>query len=536
MIARRPAMKKSSRPVAAVLLAALVCASLAASPAGTPVASAEGKNKLLQRAERELREGNFEEAEKVYREALAKDKQSDAARLGLSRALIKQRKNQDAFDQAARVIASDPLSARAHALLGTALLNSGDFRVSVEEFRTALSIKSDDAIAVAGLAMVDFHENRLQESLEGLRRASFIDPYEPDYLFSLGQVAARSERYKEAADAYERFLRIAPRTDTDRRERIRGLVEFLRYLGSQGGLLRPEGPSRNRIPFELVNNRPVLHVRVNNSKETLRFVLDSGAGMCVLSTGAAERMGLKPVARGGMARAIGGRFEIVYGFLQSLHVGDVRVDNVPVYIRKFFNEQEPVDGYIGLTVISKYFTSVDYGKRELTMLRGGEVPQYDPKAPPPGIEVPIRVTSSGFWSGEVKFDELESPSNFIIDTGASISVISEALALRLEARARYALVSRIKVYGAAGVADDVQMVRIPRIHLGPLPQRNVTAALIDMDAINETAGFEQTGIVGGNILRHFRVTFDFSRSVVRLEPINATPDDTKASGVVTSQS
>lgn len=526
-------MRKLSRAAAAALAALVLCAALVAAPAP---ALAEGKDKLIQRAERELRDGNFEEAERVFREALAKDKQSDAARLGLSRALLKQRKNQDAFDQAARVVAQDPLSARAHALLGMALLNSGDFRVSVEEFRTSLSLRSDDAVAVAGLAMVDFHENRLQESIEGLRRATFIDPYEPDYLFSLGQVAARSERYKEAADAYERFLRVAPRTDTDRRERIRGLIDFLRYLGTQGGLLRPEGPSRNVIPFELVNNRPVLKVRVNGSRETLRFVLDSGAGMCVLSTGAAEKMGLRPVARGGMARAIGGRFEIVYGFLQSLHIEDVRVENVPVYIRKFFNEQEPVDGYVGLTVISKYLTSVDYGRRELTMLRGDEVPQYDPKSPPPGIEVPIRVTSSGFWSGEVKFDELEKPSNFIIDTGASVSVISQALAARLEALDRYQKVSRIKVYGAAGVAEDVQMLNLPRLHIGPLPQRNVAAAVIDMDAINETSGFEQTGIVGGNILRHFRVTFDFSRAVVRLEPIATKPSDDKANGVVTSQS
>ena len=34
-------------------------------------------------------------------------------------------------------------------------------------------------------------------------------------------------------------------------------------------------------------------MRVNGSKETLRFVIDSGAGMCVISTRAAERVGLK---------------------------------------------------------------------------------------------------------------------------------------------------------------------------------------------------------------------------------------------------
>ncbi|HEX5709238.1 MAG TPA: retropepsin-like aspartic protease, partial [Pyrinomonadaceae bacterium] len=152
-------------------------------------------------------------------------------------------------------------------------------------------------------------------------------------------------------------------------------------------------------------------------------------------------------------------------------------------------------------------------------------------------EIPFRSTSSGFLSGEVQVEGVSRPFNFIIDTGASISVISEALATRLEALDRYQKVSRIKVYGAAGVAEDVQMLNIPHVRIGPIPQRNVAAAVIDMDAINETSGFEQTGIVGGNILRHFRVTFDFSRAVVRLEPLNATPPAEKPSGgVVTSQS
>ena len=45
------------------------------------------------------------------------------------------------------------------------------------------------------------------------------------------------------------------------------------------------------------------------------------------------------------------------------------------------------------------------------------------------------------------------------------------------------------------------------------------------------------GIVGGNILRHYRVTFDFARSVIRLEPVaGPSPDDTKSKPVVTSQS
>src|SRR5207237_8729351 len=166
----------------------------------------------------------------------------------------------------------------------------------------------------------------------------------PDYVFSLGQAAACAERYKEAADSYECFLIIAPRTDADRRARIRGLIDFLRYLGQQSSLYDLAGADRTVLEFEHRDNRPIVKVRINGSKDYLRFVLDTGSGMSVLSAETARKLGLKPVARGGLARAVGGggRFEIVYGYLSSLDIGEVRLTNFPVDIRHFFDDRNPV--------------------------------------------------------------------------------------------------------------------------------------------------------------------------------------------------
>ncbi|HVQ38779.1 MAG TPA: tetratricopeptide repeat protein, partial [Pyrinomonadaceae bacterium] len=164
------------------------------------LAATPGDSKALRRADRALRDGEYETAEKMFRELLTKDNHDNPARLGLSFALLKQRLLQEAYDHAARVVLADPLSARAHALMGAAVLASGDFRSSVEEFRTALSLQENESLAIAGLAMVDFYENRLDLALKGLRRAVDIDSEEPDYIFNLGQASARSERYKEAAD------------------------------------------------------------------------------------------------------------------------------------------------------------------------------------------------------------------------------------------------------------------------------------------------------------------------------------------------
>jgi predicted aspartyl protease/Flp pilus assembly protein TadD len=527
--------KSSLARVAVGSLAAIVICCVLPSAAAASVVS---DKKTLNKASKAMRNGEFQIAEKIFRDLLVKDGHDNEARLGLSLALLKQRDLQGAYDNAARVILLDPLSARAHALLGAATLMGGDFRNSFEEFRTALTLSEDEAMAVAGLAMIDFYENRLELAIRGLRRAAGLDSNEPDYIFNLAQAAARTERYKEAADAYERFLSIAPKTDEDRRARIRGLIDFLRYLGRQSSLYVPTGANRTVVGFEAFDNRPILQVRVNGHKNPLRFVLDTGSGMSVISDATAKKLGLNPVARGGLARAVGGggKFEIVYGYLSSVEMGEVRLENVPVYIRRFYDEKNPVDGYIGLSLISKFVASLDYGQRTFTLVRqrsenGSGWTTIDrasnPNAPETVVaaankhEIPLRTTSSGFLSGEVGLEGFEKPLNFIIDTGASVSVVSQRLA-EFEPITAYMQPTKMRVFGAAGVTENVDTVLLPKVMLGALTREKISAAVLDMDPVNETAGFTQNGILGGNFLRHFRVSFDFARGVIRLEPLDET--------------
>jgi predicted aspartyl protease len=244
------------------------------------------------------------------------------------------------------------------------------------------------------------------------------------------------------------------------------------------------------------------------------------------------------VARGGLARAVGGggKFEIVYGFLSSVEVGDVRVERVPVYIRQFHDAKVEVDGYLGLSVISSFISTVDYGNNTFSMIRNSEASvarqdmkfAQDPYQRRGVIEIPVRTTASGFITGELRLDGIDRPQNFIIDTGASITVVSQKLAER-EEMAAYLQKARMRVFGAAGVADDVKIVLLPRVALGPLVRENIRAAVLDLEPLNETAGFTQDGILGANFLRHFRVAFDFQRGVIRLEPLGQTVDDREIS-------
>lgn len=507
-------------------------------------ALAESRGKALKRAQGELRKANFDVAEKIFRELIAQDQSDKEARLGLSFALMKQLKLQDAYEQAAVVIAADPLNARGFALLGTALLRSGEFRNSVEALYTAAKFNNREALALAGLSEIEYFENRSRNAYEGLRRAIALDPLEPDYYVSLARACSRLEYYGEAADAYQRFLDVAPKTDAERRARIRGLIDFYRYLGTTK-INRASGKEVSVISFDLINNRPFINLTING-KGPLRFVIDSGASLSVLSDKAAAMLGIKPVAKGGNARAVGGTgtFPIVYGLLDSLVIGDARIETVPIYIRTVHStadtpEAERADGYIGLSVLSNYAVTLDYQTKQMTLDRtpireepavakapDGTLPEMG-KADTAkvvtgsledGFEIPIRSTSGGLASAEAHLPTMERPLNFIIDTGATTTVVSKAAVKRHQLEGMKLAGETVRVIGAAGVEEGVEALGLSTLTVNGLRKRNGRAVILDLEAVNETSGFEQHGILGGDYLSHFRVVLDLRRHHFRLTP------------------
>lgn len=511
--------------VRALLLSCLILSASAA-------VLAESRGKELKLASREIRRGNFGEAEKIYRRLIERSPEDKEARLGLSFALIKQIRLQEAYEEAAQVIAADALNSRALALLGTALLRSGEFRNSVESFQTALKFNDREALALAGLSEVAYYENRSRLAYEGIKRAILLDPQEPDYYISLARICSRLELYREAADAYQRFLEIAPKTDEERRARIKGLIDFYRYLGATK-LHRLSGEEVSQIPFELRGNRPFINIKVND-KGPMRFVIDTGASLSVISDKMAERLGIRPVARGGNARAVGGlgSFPIIYGLLNSITIGEIKIEMVPVYIRTVHGtpdtpENERADGYLGLSVLSNFLVTIDYQAAILTLDR--TTPRNEPEAvqntaltsagvESPQVDIPIRSTSGGLASAEAHLPYTSRPLNFIIDTGASATVISKNAVKRHNLEGLKLEGMRFRVIGAAGVEEGVEAIGLSTLTVNGLRQSNARALILDLDAVNEASGFEQHGILGGDFLRHFRVELDLRRFRLHLTP------------------
>jgi thioredoxin-like negative regulator of GroEL/predicted aspartyl protease len=473
---------------------------------------------LLKQGDKLVRRGEYFEAEKIFKRAIEINPSHSGAKLKLALIHIKQRRLSEAFDLSFPIATAEPSNSNAFAVLGATLLSAGKFREARAVFVNSLRLNKKEALAWAGYGMLDFYENRILDSLGNLQQAVFYDADEPDYYFALAQVSARAERYKEAADAYYRYLSLSRNTDDDRRARIRGLINFLRFLGQKQTLYVTTGEAETSVPIKVVGNRPVIELRVNDQDRPLKFVLDTGSGICVISDKTAKHLNIEPITRGGYAKGIGGngRFEIVYGFLKEVEIGDVGIRNVPVYIRKFHSDVDDIDGYIGLSLISKFLTTIDYGALTFSLTKKDSSASSKSDA---GVSLPLRLTSSGFLSGEVKLEGINEPLNFIVDTGASVSVISDAVANN-GGISSFAKSEKMRVVGSAGITDDVPSFLLPRVSFGSHSRKSIMAIALDLDTINEASGFEQAGILGGNFLRNYRMTFDFKNSKVTFVPIN----------------
>jgi len=85
----------------------------------------------------------------------------------------------------------------------------------------------------------------------------------------------------------------------------------------------------------------------------------------------------------------------------------------------------------------------------------------------------------------------------------------------------------LAVVVVAGIAENVKTLMLPSVTLGSLEKKKISAAVLDLEPVNETSGFRQSGILGSNFLHHFRVIFDFQRGVIRLEPLDQTAKGTE---------
>jgi len=247
----------------------------------------------------------------------------------------------------------------------------------------------------------------------------------------------------------------------------------------------------------------------------LPFVLDTGAGPCLLSPDLAARA--KVAARGReTATGAGGPLEVELGTAGVLAVGDAEVRDVPVAITEELARigkavGASIEGDVGYGFLKEFRLTIDYQRSRVTLARPENPSGGAPAAG--GVPFDLVAEEKPLVLVAVRLGE-EGPFQFALDTGASMTVVSPEVARGLGAGAR----RPAKMLGGGGRVAGLSGA-VARVRVGEQDGREVGVVIGPfLGPLSEVVGARLDGILGYNFLRRFRVTIDYPARHLVLEP------------------
>jgi Aspartyl protease/PDZ domain len=271
---------------------------------------------------------------------------------------------------------------------------------------------------------------------------------------------------------------------------------------SVGSASAQPAPAVITLALDFTGSTPLLAVRVNGGAPGW-FIVDSGASTCVLDDALAKRLRLTPVDTGTATGAGKGtvpsrnyRSEAV-----SFRAGLARF-TCPRVISLDLSGQPAIlgrriDGVLGTGFLSQHVVELDY---ETATLRLHPRDGFEYRGP--GESLPLtfenhvphvvaRLTVAGVAPAE---------RTLLIDTGSQDAVDDDLL---LQSKKPLA-----EVEGGVGLGQTyrVSFGSFPQVRLGSFELANVPAVAPGVP------------LIGGEVLRRFRIFFDYARSRMILEP------------------
>ncbi|HVF47026.1 MAG TPA: retropepsin-like aspartic protease [Pyrinomonadaceae bacterium] len=275
----------------------------------------------------------------------------------------------------------------------------------------------------------------------------------------------------------------------------------------------PSGRAALRIPIEVDNNIIILSASVNG-KPPIRLIFDTGASHTVINADRADQLGIKGSERVS-GTATGGAIEGTMATGVKIAIAGVEVSNQPVGLISM--PRVPgfdFDGVIGFDFIRAFVVQIDYVNKVMDLYDARSY-RYRGK----GILIPLSLKGRRTPLMSASFIFGNGPSSrakLELDTGAD-----NAFLLYYPFVEKHSLLKTSKDLAAnagrgAGGETERLIGQAKQVTFGPLAFNNVPV-LFSLQKEGLEEGGSVDGIIGGEVLRRFKVIIDYSRSRMILE-------------------
>jgi len=268
----------------------------------------------------------------------------------------------------------------------------------------------------------------------------------------------------------------------------------------------PTTPIFTRVHFELIDNRIFVNAMING-KGPYKLMFDSGASFAV-SKILSDELGLKlgdPFPIGGVGQ---NQQQAWWTTVDTFQLGKLRMQNQQFLVTSLDPVKNAIgfkqwDGLIGFEVLNQFISRIEYDSKNLTLIS----PElfHDPGH---GVSVPISLYQESTPLFEGAVDGLSG--KFAIDTGDRSSLtLMRPFINQNDLNRKYAPAIEAMTGWGIGGPVPAALTRIHSMEFGESESVNEVVTRFPTLPGGFFDAKDLAGSIGGGILKHFNVTFDY---------------------------
>ena len=287
-----------------------------------------------------------------------------------------------------------------------------------------------------------------------------------------------------------------------------------------------------RLPFrQLTGGVILLKGQLNQIKDTLNFILDTGSGGISLDSATCVEFKIPHVPSGRTLNGIAGIRDVDFAKNNDLVLPGLKIKGLDFYVNNYdiltTVYGEKIDGIIGYSFLSKYIVKINYDSLQIDVYEPGSI-----RYPPGGYLLHPLFTALPIQSLRVR-DARTVNGNFYFDTGAGLSfLMSKDFVTDSSFIVKKRKLVPVEAQGLGG-KKRMMITIIKEVRIGPYTFHRVPAHILD-DDYNVTSYPYLCGLIGNDILRKFNVILNYPKREIHLLPNRffAEPFDYSYTGLI----
>ena len=295
---------------------------------------------------------------------------------------------------------------------------------------------------------------------------------------------------------------------------------FSAVLGAQTGFFLKNNKVKDKIPFKVVNNLPIVELEINGTP--LSFILDTGVKSTILfSLEEADSLQLRnttPVMLQGLGS--GGAVEALRSLNNKVKLGNAVDNDHALYIifdsTLNFSPRMgiPVHGILGNEFFQNFIVKINYTAQVITIY---DSKKYSLRPCRKCEDLPLNfVGGKPYVRLQVESENTKEEVTLLVDSGSSdVMWLFDSADFIKESPKNY-----YNDFLGLGLSGNIfgKRTRIPGLSVGSFHLTEVNTSFPEEEAILKARYYEERdGSLGGGFLSRFTVTFDYGNKMVRFK-------------------